>query len=208
MDDDELTRPIDVPLDDVLLDDTGPVPVDYVRADRHVFGLAPGDTVAGLALVCLVLAAILLAGGHLVAGLVTLAVSLGLGSLWIEQARRLRATRFDRVALATATRARELSGFAGLWARTWSVAGTRAARLRLDAALLARRRRPLLAELGKATYDGDGERVAAARARVVELDRRIDSQTRRARASVARARRRSRGGRLAVQRTAEHQSVS
>ena len=202
-DEDELTQPHDVPLDD-----TGPVPVDYVQAERHVFGLAPGDTVAALGLVCLVLACILLGAGHLVAGLVTLAVALGLGSLWVEQARRLRATRFDRVALATASRARELGGFAGLWARSWSVACTRAARFRLDAALLARRRRPLLAELGRATYDGDGERVAVARARVVELDRRIDSQTRRARACVARAHRRSQGGRLSVQRTAEHRPLS
>jgi hypothetical protein len=199
----ELTQPHAVPPDE-----TGPVPVDYVQAERHVFGLAPGDTVAALGLVCLVLACILLAAGHLAAGLVTLAVALGLGSLWIEQARRLRSTRFDRAALATASRARELGGFAGLWARTWSVACTRAARFRLDAALLARRRRPLLVELGTATYEGDGERVAAARARLVELDRRIDSQTRRARASVARARRRSRVGRLAVQRTAEHRPVS
>jgi hypothetical protein len=201
-DEDERTQPHDVPVD------TGPVPVDFTRAERRVFGLAPGDTVAGVALVCLVLAAILLVAAHLVAGLVTLAAALALGSLWIEQARRLRATAFDRAALAAASRARELGGFAGLWARTWSVACARAARLRLDAALLARRRRPLLVELGRATYEGDGERTSAARVRLVELDRRIDSQTRRARASVARARRRSQGGRLAVQRTGAHRPVS
>jgi hypothetical protein len=201
-DEDARTQPHDLPVD------TGPAPVDYTRVERHVFGLAPGDTVAALALVCLVVAAILLPAGRLVAGLVTLAVSLALGSLWLEQARRLRATAFDRAALATASRARELGGFAGLWARTWSVACARAARLRLDAELLARRRRPLLVELGRATYEGDGERAAAARTRLAELDRRIDSQTRRARASVARARRRSQSGRLAVQRTGAHRPVS
>ncbi len=199
--DDERTEPHDLPVD------TGPIPVGDRRAERHVFGLAPGDTVAAIALVCLTLAALLLAAGHLVAGLVTLAVSLALGALWLEQARRLRATAFDRAALATASRARELGGFAGLWARTWAVACARAARLRLDAALLARRRRPLLGELGAAAYEGDGARVAAARGRLVELDRRIDSQNRRARASVAKARRRSQRSRLAVRRTASHRTV-
>jgi len=181
---------------------------DRELLDRRDFGVPPHGPLALLALLAFVAAIVLLATGQLIAGLLVLAAALGLAALWTEQVRRRRDSAFDRAAVEAARRSRAVAGLAAAWTGTWSETGTRVARLRGEARLLARRRGGLLRRLGEAAYEGDIAAVAKLTDELRTLDARIAALDARARAAVAQARRRSRRERLAVQRTEPHRPVS
>src|SRR2546428_652002 len=89
------TRVLDVPSEE-----TGPVPVAYMRAEPHYFGLAPRLLVLALGGLAVGAAIALLAGGHLVAGAVLAAAGLLAVMLFLEQARRRRESALDVICAA------------------------------------------------------------------------------------------------------------
>jgi hypothetical protein len=173
-------------------------PVSYAQADRHTFGLAPNALVAALAAFALGAGLALLATGQLVVGLVLLAAGLALGAFFVEQARRRRASAFDRAVADGIDNSRALSRFAVVSMRAWSSAGGRTARSRLDVRRLRRERSRVQHALGAAAFAADEALVETLRARMRDLDVRIEACFEEARSAVARARSRTTGERLAI----------
>jgi hypothetical protein len=152
-----------------------PAPASYEHVERRTFGLAPHTLVAALAAAALVVAAVLLATGHLVAGLLALAVALSLGALYAAEARDRRRTAVDRATADVVDSTRAFAGYAHASVRAWSSAGRRVAQLRLEARRLTSERARLLPELGAAAYARDDARVGELRARVHALDARREA---------------------------------
>jgi hypothetical protein len=176
-----------------------PAPVSYAQAERHTFGLAPNALVAALATFALGAALALLLTGQLVVGLVLLAVGVVLGAFFVEQARRRRASAFDRAVADGIDNSRALSRFAVVSMRAWSSAGGRTARSRLDVRRLRRERSHVQHALGAAAFAADDEAlVETLRDRMRELDVQIEACFEEARSAVARARSRTTRERLAV----------
>jgi hypothetical protein len=155
--------------------------------------------VAVIGAVSLLAGVALLASGGLVVGLLLLVAGVLLTALFVEQARRRRASSLDRAAAAAIDRSLALAGFTRATVGAWTSAGRRAARLRLEAWKLARGRSRLLYDLGGAVLANDSERVEQLRARVRDLDRDLERKGREARAAIAAAQRRTR---------IEHQAVA
>jgi hypothetical protein len=93
-------------------------------------------------------------------------------------------------------------------ARAWAEQGHRVVGLRLRARLLARRRRPLLLELGRAACRDDPAEVAELRRRLRELELQVADCAEQERAVRDVTRNRIREERLAVQATEAHQPLS
>ena len=178
-----------------------PTPVLYAQAERRTFGLAPNALVAVLAAFALGGALALLATGQLVGGLLLLAGGLMLGALFVEQARRRRASALDRVVADGIASSRALSRLAVVSMRAWSTAGGRTARSRLEARKLRRERSHVQYALGAAAFGGDETLIETLRDRMRALDGQIDACFEEARAAVARARTRTTRERLAVATT-------
>lgn len=176
-------------------------PATYQVAERRVFGVAPTGALPLFALALLVAGVAFLATGNLVAGLALLLAGLAFGALFLEQARRRRASRLDRFAATAVDRSLAFAGFAGGSVSAWTGAGREVTRLRLEAQRCTRDKTQLLHELGVAAYRKDEAEVASLRARIAELDGRIELCARRAQAAVEGARRRASRERLAVAST-------
>ena len=134
------------------------------RSHRNIYSALPSVLTLTLDLAALGggIALLLLDRTLLGAAVLGLAV-LGLLVLAQEAARRdAAAGGYDR--------ARALSGYAGLSLRTWSRAGGRVARQRLEASRLLRERRRLQLALGAAAYAGDEEAARALIERMRSLD--------------------------------------
>jgi hypothetical protein len=119
--------------------------------ERNVYWALPSLLVLALGVAALAGGLALIAVGNLLLGSVVLALAvLGLLVLAQEAARHeLVVTSYGRL--------RALSGYAGASVRTWSRAGGRVARLRLDSARLLRDRNRIQFALGAAAYAGDAE---------------------------------------------------
>ena len=134
-------------------DETGPVPVEYTRAERHYYGVTPVGFAVALAATAVVAAIVLFATGHWPLGLIVLGVAVLLVLLSVETG--VFRDRAGVAADSLATRGR---------------ATTRLLRLRRELRKLAVLRGRLLFELGDAVYRGDERATEAARQRLVELD--------------------------------------
>jgi zinc ribbon protein len=134
-------------------DETGPVPVDYMRAERTYYGVTPTTLVLVLAAVAIVAAVVLFAVGHWPFGLVLLGVGLLLALVSVETGV-LR----DRAGVAADSFATRGRATKQLFA------------LRRELRRLAAMRAHGLFELGDAVYRGDEQATEAARRRVRELD--------------------------------------
>jgi hypothetical protein len=173
-------------------------PVSYGQSERRTFGLAPNALVAALATFALGAALALLVTGQLVVGLVLLAAGLGLGAFFVEQARRRRASAFDRAVADGIDNSRALSRFAVVSMRAWSSAGGRTARSRLGVRRLRRERSRVQYALGAAAFAADEPLAETLRGRMRELDTQIEACFEEARSAVAKARSRTTRERLAV----------
>src|SRR5438270_806772 len=80
-----------------------------------------------------------------------------------------------------------VGGFAKATVGAWTHAGRRAAKLRLEAARLARRRSHVQYDLGGAVHAGDAPRVERLRDEMRELDFAIEERARTAKAALERA---------------------
>jgi hypothetical protein len=163
--------------------------------------VTPNVLVAAIGTVLLVTGLVLLVSGSLVVGALLLVSGLLLAALFVEQARRRRASSLDRAASAAIDRSLALAGFTRATVGAWTSAGRRAAQLRLEARKLARERSHVQYELGGAVHADDAERTERLRARMHELDRELERKGREARAAIVAAQRRTRIEQQAVAST-------
>ena len=147
---------------EVPADETGPVPVEYSRAETHYYGVTPTTLVLILAAAALVLAIVLFALGHWPFGLIALGVCMLLVLVFFEAARRRPESSID------AFRAR--AGAAADSVATRSRATKQVLSLRREVQRLETRRNQLLFELGAAVYREDPQGTETAREQLRELD--------------------------------------
>lgn len=140
------------------------------HAHRRPLGLSPPPLLGGLAAVSLVLALLLIGLGSWIAGIVFLAVSGVVASLFVVAIRREPDAQASRLAIAAAGRADGWAKLTAVALRAWVLAG-------LERALLWGRRRHLqfersrrMAPLGEAVHENDQERAMQLKAQVEELD--------------------------------------
>src|SRR5919108_3085968 len=155
---------------EVPADETGPVPVHYERAEPRYYGVTPSTLVLVLAAAALTLAVVLFAVGRWPLGLILLGVSVLLGLIFVEAARR---KPDGAVARSTAEALDAFRARAGFTADTIVTRG-RATRtllaLRRELQKMAVLRSQLLFELGEAVYRGDEQATEKARGQLFELD--------------------------------------
>jgi hypothetical protein len=165
-------------------EETGPVPVTYVEAERHYYGVTPTRLVVALAAAGVVLAIVLFATGHWPIALVLLGLALLLVLVTVELG--VFRARAGVAADSLATRGR---------------AATRTLALRRELRRLTTVRARLLFELGDAVYRADEQATEAARAKLVEVDKVARQRENEMQAVIAHAQDRLRRRRLEVQST-------
>jgi hypothetical protein len=176
-------------------------PPTYERVEPRYFGLAPHLLAATLGGIALLAGVLLLASGSVAVGTLLVVLGLLLAALFAEQARHRRASPVDRVAAGAVDSSLALAGFTRATAGVWAGAGRDAARLRIEARRLARRRAGLQAALGAAAYAEDEDRVRDLRAGMAALDDELHRCEDGARAAFERARQRTKHERQAVAST-------
>jgi zinc-ribbon domain len=182
-------------------DETGRVPVDYVRAEPRYYGVTPSTLVLVLAAAALTLAVVLLVTGRWPYGLIFLGVSILLVLVFLETARR---KPDGIVARSTAEALDSFRARAGVAAGSLATRG-RAARQLIGARRELQRmgilRGRLLFELGEAVYRGDEQATQTARERIRELDELAARREAEMEAVVVQAREQLQRRRLEVQPT-------
>jgi hypothetical protein len=181
-------------------DETGPVPVQYARAEPHYYGITPTTLVLVLAAVVLAVAIVLLVSGHWPFGLIALGFSILLIVVFVEGNRR----RPDAVVRSTSEALDSFRSRAGVAADSWATRN-RAARqvlaLRRELERMRELRAQLLFELGDAVYRGDEQATETARGQLEELDALSARRESEMQAVVAAAQERLRQRKLEVQPT-------
>jgi hypothetical protein len=165
-------------------EETGPVPVTYVEAERRYYGVTPTRLVVALAAAGLVLAIVLFSTGHWPIGLILLGLSLLLILVTVELG--VFRARAGVAADSLATRGR---------------ATARVLALRRELRRLGAVRARLLFELGDAVYRDDEQATKTARAMVAELDEVARQREDEMQAVIAHAQDRVKRRRLEVQPT-------
>jgi hypothetical protein len=182
-------------------DETGVVPVQYVRTEPRYYGITPTTLVLVLGGVALTLAVVLFALGRWPFALIALGVSVLLVLVFLEAARR---KPDGAVARSTAD---ALDGFrarAGVAADSLATRGRAARRLlalRRELQRMGQLRARLLFELGDAVYRGDDQATEKARGHVRELDELAALREAEMEAVVAQTQERLERRRLEVQAT-------
>ncbi|HEV2590419.1 MAG TPA: hypothetical protein VGU02_00875 [Gaiellaceae bacterium] len=176
-------------------------PPAYERVQPKYFGVTPHVLVGVLAAVSLLAGVALLAADAVAVGLLLIVAGLFLAALFVEQARRRRSSSLDRAAAAAIDRSLAVAGFTRTTVVSWTSAGRRAAKLRLEAMRLARERSHVQYELGGAVHADAEQKTTELRERMRELDGEIDRRGREAAAAIAVAQRRTRDERRAVAQT-------
>jgi hypothetical protein len=176
-------------------------PPNYERVEPRYFGLTPHVLAASLGVVAALAGILLIASGSAAVGVLLLVAGVLLAFVFVEQARHRRATSLDRAAAAAVDNSLAVAGFTGATVGSWTAAGREAAKLRLEAKLLARRRARVQYELGGAVHGGEDDRAETLREEMAALDADIETCTRGARAAIARAQSKMRQERKAMAST-------
>jgi hypothetical protein len=187
--------------DEFQVPEMPPSPPAYERVEPRYFGVTPHLLGGALGAAALLAGVALLAGGSVAVGVLLVVAGLFLAALFAEQARRRRDSSLDRAAAGAIDRSLALAGFTRVTVASWTSAGRRATRLRLEAMKLARERSHVQYDLGGAVHAGDETRTAELRERMRELDTEIDRRGREAGEAIAAAHRRTRAERRAVAAT-------
>jgi hypothetical protein len=182
-------------------DETGPVPVDRIRAQPRLYGVTPTTLVLVLAGAALTLAVVFFVLGNWPVGLVLLGFALLLAAVFAEAARRRPSGRMTRASAEALDQFRARANVAADSLATRGRAMSRIVALRRELRRMGALRSQLLYELGAAVYLGDDQASDTARARLEELDRLAASTEGRMQEVVASAQRRIEGRRLEVQPT-------
>ena len=171
------------------------------RAARHTFGLAPPALVLTLALLALVLAVVLLALGHWIAGIVLLVAGVALGRFVVWTARQLPEQRVAQLAVAASNAASGRAGFAKVSVSSWLSANRELLRVRTLQRRLVREQRALIHALGEAVFRDDAERAEQLKADARACGERIEEHERNLRLALEAARERVSRERVAIQPT-------
>jgi zinc ribbon protein len=155
---------------EVPLHETGPVPVTMQRVSPRWFGVTPPTLLFGVVCAVLVLAVVLLAGGHWISGLLVLGLALLLAAAFLEVGRRKPDAAVVKASVDAVDSLRARAGFAAHAMLTTSAARKEIGRRRAELARLHSEREALFRGLGEAVYAG--EDGAEQRARIAELDER------------------------------------
>jgi hypothetical protein len=147
---------------EVPADETGPVPVVYMRSEPHYYGVTPATLVLVLAVAALALAIVLFAIGRWPFGLIALGLSLLLALVFFETLRRRPNPAVDSV--------RARAGAAADSVATRGRVAKQLFALRRELQRSASARSRLLFELGDAVYREDEQGTTAVRAQLRELD--------------------------------------
>ena len=155
---------------EVPLDETGPVPVEVTTVAPRFFGVTPPAAVLGLGAASLALGIVMLVTGHTVVGGVLLAVAGILFALFATLAQRLPDATAVRVSRGAVGAVRARAGFAVEALTVHSSARMELFRLRRELLDLTTQRAECARVFGEAVYADDTEASEAARARMAELD--------------------------------------
>jgi hypothetical protein len=162
--------PGETAVQELPLQETGPVPVELTTVTPRFFGVTPPSAVLALATASLALAIFLIATGHVVVGGALLGVALVLLVFFVGLARQLPETPVARFSSEALNALRERAGFAVETLTVHSSARVELFRLRRELAELLARRAESARALGEAVYADDEEGTEAARAGMAELD--------------------------------------
>ena len=154
---------------EVPLDETGPVPVELTTAAPRFFGVTPPAAVLALAAASLALAVVMLVTRHVVIGGVLLAVAGVFFALFAGLARRLPETPTARVSLGAMNAVRARAGFAFEALTVHSSARVELFKLRRELLELVAKRAECARVFGEAVYADDTEASETARAKMQEL---------------------------------------
>jgi hypothetical protein len=182
-------------------EETGPVPVDRMRAEPRLYGVTPTTLVLALAGATLALAVVFFVLGKWPIALVVLGVALLLLAVFAEAARRRPAGRVTRASAEALHHLRARANVTAYSLATRSRAMRRVYTLRRELKRMAARRPQLLYELGDAVYRGDEQARETTRGRIEELDRLVASMEGQMQDVVATAQRGIEERRLEVQAT-------
>ena len=155
------------------------------HAHRRPFGLSPAPLLAALAAVSLVLTLLFFGLGSWIAGIVFLAASGVLASLFVVAIRRESDEQTSRLAIAAAGRADGYARLTAVAVRASARSGLELVRLRGRRCRLRFEFRRQLAPLGAAVYERDQERAEQLKARADELDRALRETDGRAAEAIA-----------------------
>ena len=173
------------------------VPIDVQHAEPRYFGLGTPVFVFSAAVGLLVLGALLLVLGFVLAGVLAIVFGLCLLPVFLAGARRWPDSPLSRLGVSTADRVRGEAGVAVESISAWSRAGREIARLRKAQFRLRRDRDAKIRQLGPSFYADDG-RADELKAAAKELDERIAANERELRRTIAGARRHARKERATV----------
>jgi hypothetical protein len=155
---------------EVPLEETGPVPVEMTTAAPRFFGVTPPAAVLALAAASLALAVVMLVTGHTVVGGLLLAVAGVLFAVFAGLARRLPDAPSVRIPAGALGAARARAGFALETLTVHSGARVALFNLRREWVALHTERAECARVFGEAVYADDPEASETARARLEELD--------------------------------------
>jgi type IV secretory pathway TrbD component len=182
-------------------EETGPVPVERIRAEPRLYGVTPTTLVLVLAAAALTLAVVFFVLGKWPIALVLLGVALLLSAVFVESARRHPGGRVTRASAEALDQFRARANVAADSLATRGRAMSQVFALRRELRRMAALRAQLLFELGDAVYRGDDQASDTARDRIEELDRLVASTEGKMQDVVASAQRRIEDRRLEVQPT-------
>ena len=188
-------------IEEVPVDETGPVPVHLLAVEPRYFGVAPATAVLVLAAAALGAAVFLLATGHVLPGGLLLGAGLILLLLFVAAARVRADSAVARVSAGAAEALRARAGFAVETLAAQGSARVEFFRLRRELVDLAARRAYALQALGEAVYREDEDAADEARAAVRALDGEIAQREGRMHTIVEHAQERISQARLEIQPT-------
>jgi hypothetical protein len=177
------------------------VPVSIAHVEPRLFGVLPPLLTFGVACLLIVLAIVAFAIGSWVSGLALVIVAGVLFVLFVGAARHAPTSPIARATLNAGNRIASWVGFATGSVNAWSSAGRELLRLRGELRALRPEREEVQHALGDAAYRERESEVASLRARLRDLDRKIDERVAASAATLEQARRRSRKERLAIRPT-------
>ena len=155
---------------EVPLEETGPVPVEVTTAAPRFFGVTPPAAVLALAAASLALAIVMLLTGHTVVGGVLLAVAGILFAAFASLARRLPDATTVRVSQGALGAVKARAGFAVEALAVHSTARVELFRHRRELLALHTERAECARVFGEAVYADDTEASETARGKMDELD--------------------------------------
>jgi hypothetical protein len=175
--------------------------VELTSAEPRIFGLVPPALALVLGLAALIAGIVAMASGGLPAGIVLLICGAILLALAVDAARRWPTSAVPRLSLRVAEAIGSRIGFVRASAGTWSGASREVVRMRRELRALRSDREAELSALGEAAYTEDGERMAALRRQLNEIDQGIDQRETRIAEVMGAARQRVKRERAAVPTT-------